>query len=589
VNYPPVPSPAYPDWSQAYSFATSPWGGLGQGWSSGTGAGLGVGPGVLPGGGATSIGAFPRGTVDPRKAAVLGAGAWTFAPDGGIVLSQLVDDAMARMGPRVYELMLADDMVKSSIDTLKLGTLGGGVQAVSALQAKPGEKVEDPGRQRKIDLAARIAEECQRLTDRMPAFYDDLEEMLDGVVYGSSLAEKTWGKAADGIDRGKVILTSFVVKPRASWAFVVDSYLEVRGFWVWTLDGPVVVKPAKFATFTWCPRFGDPRGTSILRAAFDPWTFKMQGKPYRAKFLSLFSDPTVVCRYANKVGSQYVYPIGPDGLPDYSQMPLTPDQQAAAIAANIHSGSWAAIPDDWALDFLEPKVDGAAFDRNEDACNRAIGRVILLSAGTTMEAEHDSQSNREASQDVTDLRYGRAQQGLAAMIRRDRAAASPSRLVGSSRLASWDHPPGTGWPSASPPRPASAMALNSASPMSSNSLSTARRTAAWISTDAFRIMPASRNVHRGPSGWISRLPSAATISRTASTRSMSSALSLRASAFRKALSRQSWRRRSHLAASFAAARAMARSRTRSMFSSNNLVLWPQSQVRDQRYRMLGPR
>jgi hypothetical protein len=413
------PGPTYPDWSQAYSYGTDS---LGGGWGlvggAGPGGGLSIGPNSLAGGGATSIGAFPRANTKIGRPAVLGAGAWTFSPGAGIVLSQSIDDAMARMGPRVYELMLVDDMVKSSIDALKLGTLAVGLQAIPALTAKPGERVSDGDRQHKIDLAQQISEECQRLTDRMPAFYDNMEEMLDGVVYGSAMAEKTWEKASDGVDQGKLILSSFVVKPRTAWAFVVDSYLAVRGFWVWTLEGPVVVSPEKFATFTWCPRNGDPRGTSILRAAFDPWTFKMQAKPLKAKYLALFSDPTAVCKY-DASDFALVYPPGPDGQPDYSQPPLSPDQMAAAIAANVHSGSWAAIPKEWSLDFLEAKVDGGSYDRHEDACNRSIARVILLSAATTMEAKHDSQSNRDASQDVTDLRYGRCQQGLAAMVRRD--------------------------------------------------------------------------------------------------------------------------------------------------------------------------
>jgi hypothetical protein len=98
MAYPHEPRSAYGDPGQSFAYGTSPLGG----WGGGSyGGGLSMGPAALAGGGAISVGAYPKAKADLKKPAVLGAGAWTFSPGSGIVLSQLIDDALSRMGPMV--------------------------------------------------------------------------------------------------------------------------------------------------------------------------------------------------------------------------------------------------------------------------------------------------------------------------------------------------------------------------------------------------------------------------------------------------------------------------------------------------------
>jgi hypothetical protein len=241
------------------------------------------------------------------------------------------------------------------------------------------------------------------------------------LAFGCSLAEQTWAKVKGGPDSGRIMLSSLVPKPHLAWAFVVDAYLQIQGIWAWTAGGGggAVIGRDKFSIHTNNPRDADPRGTSLLRPAYDPWTFKMQAKPLRAKFLALFADPTAVLEYAADAPGQPVYPPGPDGRPDYGQEPLQPHEMATGIVSNVHSGSWVTYPVGWKLWFLEPRADGGSFDAADAAYNREIAQAIGLSARSTQESEHNSKADNEGAVDFTRMRFDDGRHGVEDEVERD--------------------------------------------------------------------------------------------------------------------------------------------------------------------------
>jgi hypothetical protein len=98
-------------------------------------------------------------------------------------------------------------------------------------------------------------------------------------------------------------LRALKVKPIRSVAFVTDAYLNVLGL-VGAKPGQTVpavsdLAPAeiipreKFCILSWRPKDGDPRGTSVLRPAYDPWWRKRQTIPEYLKYLAQFAGPSL--------------------------------------------------------------------------------------------------------------------------------------------------------------------------------------------------------------------------------------------------------------------------------------------------------
>jgi hypothetical protein len=97
-------------------------------------------------------------------------------------------------------------------------------------------------------------------------------------------------------------------KPLTATAFVVDAYMNVLGLlgakpghgapsYAGAVIDPKsdqILPREKFAIFTFRPKHGDPRGTSILRPAYAAWWMKWQVHQEYLKYLAQFAGPGLI-------------------------------------------------------------------------------------------------------------------------------------------------------------------------------------------------------------------------------------------------------------------------------------------------------
>lgn len=333
-------------------------------------------------------------------------------------LSQSIDSLTRMFGWQVYDAMLCDPIVSGAFDILRLGVLGEEMQLEPTVTPVEDDDEETP----EILRAREIAEYCQRLTAGLPGTFSRfLWEALECLAYGNKLAEKVYKVQDVGPDKGRLVWDRLKFKPRWTWLFVTDGRLNVLGIMAWTADqsGVLVLPRDKFAVFTYGDQNGDPRGTSILRAAYDAWNQKVtEIIPNWERFRRRFGSPVPIGTTAQ--GEQPRPPVDPTtgkripGLP-----PISPQESLANELARWQDGSALAVPYGTVVDLAEPKTDGESFQLAVDFFNREIVHAVLKNARTTLEAEHGSKADTDSAADVTDMVVRYVRKLLAAQVREE--------------------------------------------------------------------------------------------------------------------------------------------------------------------------
>jgi hypothetical protein len=185
---------------------------------------------------------------------------------------------------------------------------------------------------------------------RQRPFLDVLYEMLDALAFGNKIAEQIYDLDRDDDGKPRLFIKALKIKPRVSTAFVVDAYQNVlgvlallpgRGYPVVT--GSVIGDPSKipnllprekFAIFPWNAHDGDPRGTSLLRAVYNPWWLKIQVWGEYAKYLAQFAGPSLIGYTAP--GQVAVPPMDALGNPIPGAPLITPEQAMLKREARAH-------------------------------------------------------------------------------------------------------------------------------------------------------------------------------------------------------------------------------------------------------------
>ena len=338
-----------------------------------------------------------RPSVDPTRE-YLASGGSSFPLVGQLLLSRGCDDLTRDLGPRIYEIMLHDPTVASGFWTLVTGILAGEFQILPAVRPEQGETV-DPQSDRggEIALSETVAGYCQRQIDRLNRPIKQVAaEFLMGLAYGVKLAEMTL-EPGDGEDADALVLRSLRFKRNAAWAFVVDPFgdvVAVRGLVV----GASIrdLPPNKFLIFSWLPQDNDPRGRSILRAAYNGWNLKINTWPKYFRYLDKFAVPTIVGTAAQDAPDELE--LSDKGLPTGNT--LTPTEAMAQMLARLETGSYAAIRAGSEIHFEQAVGNGEAFGQAFTLYRHEILEGILLSARAVMESENSSKADAMAAQDV---------------------------------------------------------------------------------------------------------------------------------------------------------------------------------------------
>lgn len=320
------------------------------------------------------------------------------------------DDVTEDYGDDLYERMLRDPQVAACINVIKAGALQDGAQLSPAI-----EDEDDP----QYPRAVALMEACQAMLDGLrPSFDDTLWDMLDGIALGSRVAEVIWDDAME--------IRAVKVKPRHSVAFVVDVFKNVVGLlaripgvgtpvqagtYVLNSLPPYNMLPReKFAVFTFRPRDNDPRGTSILRPAYNAWWLKMQTWPQYLKFLVQFGTPSLI----GYVDAQ-AQPVTIAGAAQE-----TPQQRMVNALIQLQNGTAAAFGANDRVEPLSVAKDGvAAFREAIDLYDRQITVAILNQTLATMEGQHQARAASETHADVLGALIRQARRGIARMIRDD--------------------------------------------------------------------------------------------------------------------------------------------------------------------------
>ena len=321
------------------------------------------------------------------------------------VLPWMVDDITRDFGPEVYDAMHTDAMVGSTFRLWKMQVLANDVQLMAAVQPSP-DRLSPLARETWTPdevLAQEILEFCQRSTDRCQTPIKTVfSEMLDCARLGNKMAEKLHEPGeAGGPDAGRIILKDIKVKPRWSWLFVADVFLDLVGILCFDpqVGGFVIIPRDKFMITTWQMENNDPRGTSLYRQAYRPWNFKQSLYPEYYKGLSQFGTPSIV-GFTPPEAESDEYPQIDDKGKEIPNAPKVTAQTAQVQALQAwRNGCVVSFPADAKVQVEWPQGNGEPFLKGFDWLDRQIVYGILGSTRDTMEAEHGSKADSEISQD----------------------------------------------------------------------------------------------------------------------------------------------------------------------------------------------
>lgn len=371
------------------------------------------------------LGAFALGTMTDSQ---LMATEYVVGRRGGQSLGNRAlpwafDDLGRDLGDDIYERMLLDPVVLAAVNVLRASILAEGLQLAPA--------VDDPEADG-YDLAREICDFCESNLAGLELPADDLLwDMALALPLGSRVAEIVYSPAE--LARGRLILQSIKPRPRRATAFVVDPHNRVLGlaaqrpgesspligstwYGAVTEDGDLsrgLLPREKFFILSFRPRDADPRGTTILRSAYNPWWVKQQAWPELLKYLAQFASPSLVGTVAEK--AQPVKELQADGK--YREISATVALKTAL--ESFRNGSVLAVPYGTVVDTLSTSDGGGAFFQTIDLADRQITMGILHQTLATLEGQHQTRAASETHADILGTIIRQARRAVASTFRRD--------------------------------------------------------------------------------------------------------------------------------------------------------------------------
>lgn len=180
--------------------------------------------------------------------------------------------------------------VQASASVLFSTVLSGGAQIVSAVRPSDDSK-PDPDQ----ELALQLVEECKRATARLDTPLEtSMWEALNAILERVKLWEHPLIPVVGGVDAGNYTLAGFKFKPRWSWRFRVDRAMNVVGIDCWTVNRKwETLDPDHFGWFAWNGVDSDPRGDSVLDAAYPAFQMLTQLWPEALVGWKQFGTPSI--------------------------------------------------------------------------------------------------------------------------------------------------------------------------------------------------------------------------------------------------------------------------------------------------------
>lgn len=370
----------------------------------------------------------PNGIVPPTPAvsanlqanltaSYISAGGYQYWSNFARSLPHPLDDLTQDLGIQIYRSMQFDGVIKAALTVLKASVLEDSVNLAPAI-----DDDGDPD----ATLAQQITDFCTWALDNLRTPLDAvLWDMMDCLSMGSRVAEQDYElQAVDGTQR--LVLVDIRPTPIESTAFVVDAYNHLLGVvavipgvaysllqnsMMGDLDAaPNLLPRHKLAVLCFRPHNNDPRGTSILRSAYQAWWHKMQMWPEYLKFLTQFASPIPVGTTAEGA-MPFVDPA--------TGTVISPEQSQLAALMAIRNGAAISQPFGATIQLHFSQGAGDAFISAMDQDDRQMTVAILGQTLATGEGRHQARAAAAVHQDILATLIKQLKLFVVRMIRRD--------------------------------------------------------------------------------------------------------------------------------------------------------------------------
>jgi hypothetical protein len=322
-----------------------------------------------------------------------------------------IDDLHLSLGADIYDRMMKDPIVKAGVSTAVATILADDIQWHAAVN-DPGEDEKDEVKQSDFNNAEEGLKFWEEVLKAMkkPMKLRVAECLTPSLSNGHKLAEKI----VDLRD-GMYVLLDLRPLPRNSIQLVVDDKMDFvgvieAGAYVsgqsikpddldkdkQTLSGRPIYPAEKFALFTHDPVDNDPRGTSILRAAYNAWYVKQTFWPSLAKGMGQAATPSFIA-----IEGEQMLGTGEDDEGAPSDFSEATDILNALLG--MQNGSVAVVPHGTEVQQIGGTNVAENFDKAFSIVDSQILYAILSQNRSNKEAEHGSRADSETGKNIVDI------------------------------------------------------------------------------------------------------------------------------------------------------------------------------------------
>jgi hypothetical protein len=345
-----------------------------------------------------------------------------------------IDDVTAEFGDDLYLRMLRDPKVHGAVTIFKAAILEDGLRVSPAIN-----DATDPN----YELAATIADAARRMFGNLRTPVNRaLWGLLDAVSFGNRVAELVWEVRDDPFTgQTRLDLAAMKLKNRRVVSFVVDPYLNVWGLiaaqprlgpamatapvaagrLLTDQDRQYILPREKFAIYSFRPQDDDPRGTSILRAAYAPWWRKQQIAQEWLRYLTQFASPGLIGYTAPGSQEQPAQDdLGNAILDDEGNMKmLTPEEAMLNTLLTFANGTAISLPNGAKVDLVQSRGEGQAFLSGFSFEDGQIITAILTQTLATEEGQHQARAAAQVHLDVLETLVRQGKQDIEQVLHDD--------------------------------------------------------------------------------------------------------------------------------------------------------------------------
>lgn len=240
----------------------------------------------------------------------------------------------------IYEDMMKDDQVSVAMAVKKDLIIGSGWHITCE---------DDDQAEMKNCIEIALAEDLET------SFEDCLAQIITAYEIGFSVTEKQFKLRPDGM----ATLKNLKTRNPVSWLFHQDKFGNVVRYEQQGTEFKDVNKNS-LIHFVNNPRYGNPYGTSDLRAAYTAYFIKKQITRFYAIFLEKAASPIPIAKYDRNIGLDAEI------------------QKIHDTIKKLQTSSAMTIPKDFDIEFLQTTGNGEAYIKGINMFNMFIGRALFV-------------------------------------------------------------------------------------------------------------------------------------------------------------------------------------------------------------------